>query len=59
MLDANLFAAQAAVFAVAQSGGYHYIIDHTGIVFKSTGATAIVEPERSPAETPVTEGGQN
>jgi hypothetical protein len=33
MLDANLFAAQAAVFAVAQSCGYHHVIDHTGIVF--------------------------
>jgi hypothetical protein len=34
MLDANLFAAQAAVFAVAQSCGYQHVIDHTGIVFK-------------------------
>lgn len=38
MLDANLFAAQAAVLAVAQSCGYHHLIDHTGIVFTSTEA---------------------
>jgi hypothetical protein len=38
MLDANLFAAQAAVFAVARSCGYHHVIDHTGIVFNSTEA---------------------
>lgn len=62
MLDANLFAAQAAVFAVAQSCGYHHVIDHTGIVFNSTGATAIVEPERPAAAgspPPVTEASQN
>jgi len=33
MLDTNLFAAQAALFAVAQSCGYRHVIDHTGIVF--------------------------
>jgi len=35
MLSANLFAAQAAVFAVARSCGYHHVIDHTGIVFNA------------------------
>lgn len=35
MLGANLFAAQSAIFAVAQSCGYHHIIDHNGIVFNS------------------------
>jgi hypothetical protein len=36
MLSANLFAAQAAIFAVARSCGYHqHSVDHTGIVFKA------------------------